>query len=165
MSELVDPLTGLATPSILRERVNWLLARRRDDQHSFGLLQLDVSNFANVNRDYGVSIGDSILVMAADRMRSSVRPSDVVGRLGNDDFQLIFSDGMGTIADLEASVDRVVNALNIEYELAGLSIGIHFKAAALFIDVPHPEFERIYRRADEGLAAAERESRVVLEAF
>ena len=165
MSELVDLLTGLATPSILRERVNWLLARRIDDQRPFGLLQLDVSNFANVNRTYGVSVGDSILVMASDRMRNCVRPSDVVGRLGNDDFQLIFNDGMSTIDDLRTSVDRVVSALNSEYDLSGFSIKIHFKAAALFIDVPHPKLEQIYRRADEDLAAAKRESRVVFEAF
>lgn len=165
MSKLVDSLTGLATPSILRERVSWLLARRSEDQRPFGLVQLDISDFARVNQNYGVSLGDSILVTAAERMRSCVRPSDLVGRLGNDDFQLIFNDGMGSIAELKTSVDRVVAALNAEYDLAGLLVGIHFKAAALLVDVPHPEREQIYRRADEGLATAKRESRVVLETF
>lgn len=165
MSELVDSLTGLAAPPILRERVNWLLSRRRENQRPFGLLQLDIFNFAQINATYGVSVGDSILVIAADRMRSSVRPSDVVGRLGNDDFQLLFTDGINEISDLAASVDRVVAALNAEYDLAGLIIEIQIDAAALLIGVPHPSIEEIYHRADENLVVAKRESRVVLEAF
>lgn len=165
MSELVDSLTGLATPSILRERLNWFLSRRRDDQRPFGLLYLDISNFAQINSNYGVSVGDSILVIAADRMRSCVRPSDVVGRLGNDDFQILFSDGMNAVPDLTTSVDRVVAALNAEYDLTGLMIQIQIDAAALFIGVPHPKSEEIYLRADENLAVAKRESRVVLEPF
>jgi len=165
MSELVDSLTGLATPTILRERVNWLLSRRREDQRPFGLLQLDISNFVRINATYGVSVGDSILVIAADRMRSSVRPSDVVGRLGNDDFQLLFTDGMNEISDLAASVDRVVAALNAEYDLAGLIIGIQIDAAALLIGVPHPSIQEIYRRSEENLAMAKREFRAVLQPF
>lgn len=165
MSELVDSLTGLATPSILRERANWLLTRRMEDQRPFGVLQLDVSGFAGINAQYGVSVGDSILVMAADRMLTSVRPSDLVGRLGNDDFQLIFNDGLKSIADLKVSVDRVLAALHDEYDLAGLSIRIRFKAAGLLVGVPHPKAESIYRRADEAVALAKQESRVVLEPF
>ena len=165
MSELVDPLTGLASPSILRERLTWLLSRRTFDQRPFGLLLLDISNFARVNSTYGVSVGDSILVIAADRMRTCVRPSDVVGRLGNDDFQILYSDGINSQADLKASVDRVVAALNVEYDLAGLKIEIQVDAAAIFVEVPHPESEQIYRRADVNLAVAKREARVVLEVF
>ena len=165
MNELVDPLTGLASPSILRERLNWLLSRRAEDQRHFGILLLDISNFAHINSTYGVSVGDSILVIAADRMRTCVRPSDVVGRLGNDDFQILFIDGMKSIADLETSIDRVVAALNVEYDLAGLKVEIQADAAALFVGVPHPQSEQIYRRADVNLAMAKREDRVVLESF
>ena len=135
------------------------------DQRPFGLLLLDISNFARVNSTYGVSVGDSILVIAADRMRTCVRPSDVVGRLGNDDFQILYSDGINSQADLKASVDRVVAALNFEYDLAGLKIEIQVDAASIFVEVPHPESEQIYRRADVNLAVAKREARVVLEVF
>jgi diguanylate cyclase (GGDEF)-like protein len=165
MSDLVDSLTGSASPSILRERANWLLSRRSEDQRQFGILQLDISNFARINHLYGVSVGDSILVIAADRMQRCVRPSDLVGRLGNDDFQLIFNDGMKSLTDLGASVSRVVGALNEEYDVAGLMIDINFDAAALLIGMPHPPLEQIHRRADEGLALAKAESRVVIEPF
>jgi len=165
MSELIDSLTGLSTSLILRERVNWLLARRPSDQRPFGLLQLDVSDFAKVNQAYGVSVGDSILALAADRMLNCMRPSDMVGRLGNDDFQVVCSDGMNTVADLKASADRLVEAVNAEYDLAGLVIGIHFKAAALFVQAPYPKPAQIYRRADECLLTAKNETRVVIEQF
>jgi diguanylate cyclase (GGDEF)-like protein len=165
MSELVDSLTGSASPSILRERVNWLLSRRTDDQRQFGILHLDISNFAGINHIYGPSVGDSILVIAADRMRNCVRPSDLVGRLGNDDFQLIFNDGMKSVANLSALVARVVVSINEEYDVAGLKIDIHFDAAAFLIGTPHPLLEQIHRRADEGLALAKLESRVLIEPF
>jgi diguanylate cyclase (GGDEF)-like protein len=165
MSELVDSLTGLASPSILRERTNWLLSRRNDDQRPFGILQLDISAFGQINQMYGVSVGDSILVIAADRMQSCVRPSDLVGRLGNDDFQLIFNDGMNSLADLGASVNRVIAAINQTYDVAGLPVEIHFDAAALLIGVPHPLSEPILRRADEALAVAKLEARIAIEPF
>ena len=165
MSDLVDSLTGSASPSILRERINWLLRRRVEDQQAFGILYLDISNFAQTNLEYGVSVGDSILVIAADRMRSCVRPSDLVGRLGNDDFQLIFNDRMSKVSDLGALVARVVASINDAYDVAGLTIDIHFDAAALLIGSPHPLLEEIQRRADDGIALAKLESRVLIEPF
>ncbi|HUW78956.1 MAG TPA: GGDEF domain-containing protein [Candidatus Nanopelagicaceae bacterium] len=165
MNELVDPLTGVCAPAVLRQRANWLLSRRIADQLPFGVLHLDISKFAQVNRIHGVSIGDAILVMAADRMQTCIRPSDLVGRLGNDEFQLIFNDGVRSLTDLSAMVDRVVASVNEPYEVAGLLVEIRFDAAALLIGSPHPELEEIFTRLDQALESAKSESRIPIELF
>jgi len=163
--ELQDPLTGLARPSILQERLEWLKNRREHDQRPFGLVQADISGFRQVNRQYGVSVGDSILVVAAARMRASVRPADLAGRLGNDDFQFVFSDGIHEVSDLESCVERLAGSINAGYEVAGLPIDISFDVAALFVGVPHPSVEEICYRADLSLVKAKHESRIVCEKF
>ncbi len=161
MIELQDPLTGLARPPILRERLSWLRNRREGDQRPFGLVQADIRNFRHLNQEYGVSVGDSILVVAADRMRASMRPADLAGRLGNDDFQLIFSDGIHEALDLRVCVERLAGSVNAGYAVAGLPIGVSFDIAALFVGVPHPSVEEIYHRAELNLVRAKDESRII----
>lgn len=165
MIELQDPLTGLARPSLLHERLSWLQSRRADDQRPFGLVHVDIRGLRHLNQEYGVSVGDSILVVAADRMRASMRPADLAGRLGNDDFQLIFSDGIHEAWDLASCVERLAGSVNAGYEVAGLPIGVSFDIAALFVGVPHPSVEEIYHRAELNLARAKDESCIICAEF
>ena len=72
-------------------------ARRRGGR--FVLVSIDLDNFKSTNDTYGHHLGDQLLATVADRIRSSLRPSDAAGRLGGDEFAVLFAD-----MDLEAGV-------------------------------------------------------------
>jgi diguanylate cyclase (GGDEF)-like protein len=82
-----DPLTGLPNRWGLVEVVDALLVRseRAADDH-VDLLFLDLDSFKFVNDTWGHQAGDRLLNLAADRLRSLVQPTDVVARIGGDEF-------------------------------------------------------------------------------
>ena len=85
----LDPLTGLLNRSGLMETLVESIARARKDQTCVGVLFSDLDRFKVVNDTLGHETGDELLVAVAERMKRSVRASDVVGRFGGDEFLVI----------------------------------------------------------------------------
>ena len=86
-----DPLTGLPNRTLLADRLKQLLARSRRDKHPTGLLSIDLDRFKGVNDAQGRSAGDQLLMEVAARLKTLVRASDTVARLGSDEFAVALS--------------------------------------------------------------------------
>jgi diguanylate cyclase (GGDEF)-like protein len=87
-----DDLTGLKNRRYLREFLRQILDRARQGAGHVTLLVFDIDNFKHYNDVYGHAIGDEILRQAALLMRRCCRPYDVVGRIGGDEFAVVFWD-------------------------------------------------------------------------
>ncbi len=91
----VDGLTGLFTRRFFEDEVPKRLARR---ESSGALLVIDIDCFKEVNDEYGHQIGDLILLEIANQMKSIIRPIDLAGRFGGDEFVVFFSGVSSRIA-------------------------------------------------------------------
>ncbi|HWI70531.1 MAG TPA: diguanylate cyclase, partial [Baekduia sp.] len=87
-----DALTGLANRSALHDELRSAMHRARVQETEIALLQIDVDDFRRVNEKWGHAAGDALLRVAADRLRSVVRPQDLLARLGGDEFALLLKD-------------------------------------------------------------------------
>lgn len=89
-----DALTGLMNRRSFQESLNSHMAYGNRYKHSSALLFIDLDQFKYINDTYGHSAGDGYLLQIADRLKNSIRETDVVGRLGGDEFGVIlpFSD-------------------------------------------------------------------------
>ena len=85
-----DPLTGLSNRRASIRALESEIARYRRTGESFSVALLDLDHFKKVNDIYGHATGDAVLIEAARRMKSAVRPYDTVGRFGGEEFLLIF---------------------------------------------------------------------------
>jgi len=121
-----DSLTGLYNHRYFHDRLRAELNRVSRAHDSIAVLMLDIDDFKRVNDIYGHGTGDQVLVALADILRQTVRGSDVVCRLGGEEFGVIMAscdagDAMGLAARM---TERL---LTEEFEQAGrltLSIGI-----------------------------------------
>ena len=77
-----DGLTGLASRSFLSEQLAEAVARANKNGDRLAILMVDLDNFKQVNDTLGHQAGDELLRVVADRIRRSVRKSDLVARMG-----------------------------------------------------------------------------------
>ena len=87
-----DTLTGLANRAALHDELRSAMHRARVHETEIALLQIDLDDFRRVNDGWGHQAGDALLRVAADRLRSVVRPQDVLARVGGDEFSLLLKD-------------------------------------------------------------------------
>jgi diguanylate cyclase (GGDEF)-like protein len=86
---VTDPLTGLFNRLKIEAALRFECQRADRSGQSFGVILVDLDHFKNINDTYGHSVGDQVLVKAADLMRSTVRDLDIVGRWGGEEFMII----------------------------------------------------------------------------
>jgi diguanylate cyclase (GGDEF)-like protein len=86
-----DSLTGLYNHRYFHERLRAELTRASRARDSVAVLMLDIDDFKRVNDVYGHGIGDQVLRDLADLLRAALRGSDVVCRLGGEEFGVIMS--------------------------------------------------------------------------
>ena len=96
-----DFLTGLATWRYFLERVGIELRRTRRGKKPISWLIVDVDLLEQINRDYGRPCGDQALIYVAEAVKLDRRVTDILGRLGGDDFVLALP---------ETRVDQAVTA-------------------------------------------------------
>ncbi len=87
-----DDLTGLKNRRYIREFAGQILEQARATGGRVTLLVFDIDNFKHYNDVYGHAAGDEILRQAAILVRRCCRPHDVVGRIGGDEFAVVFWD-------------------------------------------------------------------------
>ncbi|HTD95612.1 MAG TPA: EAL domain-containing protein [Edaphobacter sp.] len=87
-----DPLTGLPTRTLLRDRLEVAIERARRSQDTLAVVMIDLDNFKRINDSLGHQAGDTLLCEISKRLRSCVRKSDTVARMGGDEFVVLLTD-------------------------------------------------------------------------
>ena len=107
-----DPLTGLPNRLLLLRTAAEALDRIRGTRENVAILFMDVDRLKDVNDTVGHEIGDALLAQVAHRIAQATRPSDVVARIGGDEF-VVLCDGN---IDEHTAIDL---AERIRHELSG----------------------------------------------
>ncbi|HEY8580601.1 MAG TPA: GGDEF domain-containing protein [Beijerinckiaceae bacterium] len=89
VAALTDPLTGLPNRRAFFYECDRLIDRRRGSGAPLTLLVIDLDRFKAINDTFGHGVGDRVLQVFAEVARSHVRPGDVMGRLGGEEFAVL----------------------------------------------------------------------------
>ncbi len=124
-----DPLTGLLNRSELFRQLDESLIDATANDLVLGVLFLDLDRFKAINDSLGHEVGDELLMIVADRLRSTVRSTDVVARLGGDEFVILcrgLLHGDSVVATARQILKRFREpiSLNAKEHIVSTSIGI-----------------------------------------
>lgn len=89
---MVDPLTGLANRRSFLQDGTDLAKRYAVNPCSTAVLLIDLDHFKSINDRFGHAIGDRVLQVFADAARANLRSTDIIGRLGGEEFAAVLSD-------------------------------------------------------------------------
>jgi diguanylate cyclase (GGDEF)-like protein len=84
-----DSLTGVLNRRAIRDVLRRELARCRRENQSLGVMLADVDHFKRINDRYGHGAGDAALLAVVQRISSTLRPYDLIGRYGGEEFLVI----------------------------------------------------------------------------
>jgi diguanylate cyclase (GGDEF)-like protein len=87
-----DSLTGLFNHSVFYERLLHSLQEAASTHVPVAVLMLDIDDFKHVNDIHGHAVGDELLRFLAEALRATIRPEDVVCRLGGEEFAIVMVD-------------------------------------------------------------------------
>ena len=153
----IDPLTGVANRRAFDSALRRQLAartdpeggRRRRDEEPFALLVLDLDNFKAVNDDHGHPAGDAVLRRTAERIGGVLRSTDLLARIGGDEFAVIApgSHGEGATRMAEAIAEAIAEQ---EHE-PGTRPARHASLGVAVFPEDGETFEELLRCADQRL--------------
>lgn len=123
-----DFLTGLTNRRKFMDDAQRQIQRSRHSRHPLALLALDIDHFKQINDRFGHGTGDQVLRKLAESMRSQLRPADLLGRMGGEEFLALMPEtdaGQAReIAErLRQAVERDCQWLDDEQVNVTLSIG------------------------------------------
>lgn len=101
-----DPLTGLPSLRLCKERLENAIANSQQRSSRFALMFLDLDGFKVVNDKHGHELGDQVLQVTANRIVSEIPETDILARIGGDEFVLILED-----VDSRKSISKIGDRL------------------------------------------------------
>lgn len=104
---LQDPLTGLPNRRLFDDRLSQAMLQAARMHSRVGFFMLDLNGFKEVNDRFGHEAGDEVLCQVSRNLRSAIRSSDTLARIGGDEFAIIVS-GFTTAQPLAAELLRAI---------------------------------------------------------
>jgi diguanylate cyclase (GGDEF)-like protein len=102
---LKDPLSGLLNHRAFQERLAQELRRAEREGYSVAVVAMDVDHFKEINDRWGHASGDQALRLFGKALRAELRPSDICGRVGGDEFMLALA--RSNVTEAQDAIDRL----------------------------------------------------------
>ncbi len=148
-----DGLTNLPNRELYQDRLKQVLEQSQSENRRVAVLCVDLDLFKNVNDSFGHPIGDRLLRLVADRLRSQVRGNNLVARLGGDEFAIILGSD---VSPNEASdfAARLIKILSASYDIDGIEAVIGASIGIALSPGDGDTSEELMRNADMALYRA-----------
>ena len=134
---------------------------KRIDEHLIAssgtdaLLLLDLDNFKDINDTFGHMMGDEVLKHFAETLKKSVRTSDLVVRIGGDEFIVLLKDA-GSRENVTNCVKKIVKRIMTEHYGANDDLDVEASIGVAVSPDDGGSFEELYEKADEALYRVKR---------
>ncbi len=148
-----DILTKLPNRLLLNLSLEQSIKRAKRDKKKVAVIFLDLDKFKEINDTFGHSYGDKVLVEVTNRLKSTLREEDTIGRIGGDEFIIIIEDFMN-VSKLEPVLKKILDI----FKTPILIYGQKFKISCSIGVAVYPEdglnIENLIKNADAAMYEA-----------
>jgi len=155
---MLDPLTGIANRRSFLADANQLAKRHRTDPRPTAVLLIDLDHFKTINDRFGHAVGDRVLEMFTESARKMVRATDLLGRLGGEEFAAVLYD---TTRDKAKTVaERIREGFaSVAKEVEGHPVCATVSIGIAYCDQPALDVHDMLAQSDQALYFAKERGR------
>ncbi|MDR1462783.1 MAG: EAL domain-containing protein [Azoarcus sp.] len=168
-----DSLTNLPNRALLLEKLEHALKRAKhlfpnpssqgaqpEDGYQIALLFIDLDHFKNINDTMGHAVGDTLLQIAAEKMLHILRESDLLARVGGDEFVILLEAPITTIA-VAGVAQRILSLFSIPIPLQEKEIYMSVSVGVSLFPKDGDDTESLIKHAELAMFQAKSEGRGV----
>lgn len=150
---LQDALTGLPNRISFEQGLDYGLIQAK--RHGWGLavLFIDLDKFKNINDCHGHDLGDQVLLMVANRLKSLVRDEDIVSRWGGDEFVCLLLE-VNREADVTQLAEKMINKISEVFEFNGITLSIGASIGIAIYPADGDTADILFKNADTAMYKA-----------
>ncbi|URI06912.1 sensor domain-containing diguanylate cyclase [Aquincola tertiaricarbonis] len=152
-----DALTGLPNRRGLHDRMLPALAESTPDQ-LLAVYLLDLDGFKPVNDHYGHDVGDALLVAVGQRLQAELRTTDVVARVGGDEF-VVLAAGLVDAEAAHALSQKLLQAFDAPFMAAGHTCQVGLTIGYALAPLDGSDADELIKRADAAMYAGKQAGR------
>ena len=153
-----DVLTGLPNRVLLLERLQQALADAERVNRLVAVLFLDLDRFKVINDTLGHHIGDALLKVVAERLRSCVRPGDTISRLGGDEFT-VFLANVANVDDVARVARKILDSFVQPFRVENQDLFTTASIGITLFPIDVQDAEGLLKNADAAMYHAKERGR------
>jgi diguanylate cyclase (GGDEF)-like protein/PAS domain S-box-containing protein len=147
----VDPLTRLPNRRALVEHIGHALLLAQHNQAVVAIVLIDIDNFNTLNDSLGHELGDEALVQVAGRLQGCLGPTDMLGRMGGDEFAVVMEDVDRVALKVEHLAERVSASLEHNMPIGGRKVYLTASMGIALFPQDGADAHALIRNADTAL--------------
>ncbi len=153
-----DYLTGLPNRALFIDRLKYEISLSKRNAHKLALLFLDLDGFKRVNDTLGHASGDLLLIEVAARLQALIRNSDVLARMGGDEFTFILNN-IDSRENAAFVANKIIQALSMPFELNGHHCQIGASVGISIYPDDSVDSEALLSQSDEAMYLAKKQGK------
>ncbi len=118
-----DTLTNLPNRELFHDHANASILELKEENQIFAILFLDLDGFKYVNDQHGHHVGDNLLKVIAQRLRSRTRQEDIIARLGGDEFAVLLNN-INSLEAAKVKAENILEMLAAPYHIGEITVQI-----------------------------------------
>lgn len=153
-----DPLTGLPNRRFLQDSLSKILHNNQRRKRVSAFIYFDLDNFKRINDTIGHDVGDQVLVIAAERLNKLKGISDLVVRLGGDEFGILLGD-IGDKAQAAEQANRILESIRAPIKMDSRDYNLSTSLGIAMIPEHGYDLVTIMQNADMALYQAKQKGK------
>lgn len=158
--ELLDPLTGVFNRRGFDKQLVKVIEKARATKTGVTLILSDIDHFKDINDTYGHQIGDEVIKFVAFLMKHHTVESEIVARIGGEEFAIIIPDReVGDVLSIAEKTRSELEAKKLKITMTGQIIKKVTISSGVAVLKPEDDDYSLFRRADQALYRAKQDGR------